>query len=631
MGPIMSLKYKAFIPVVLGVAGLGVLYQELTLKALEEDRAHHGMETAETVGQTLRDEMETLVKFRLEELSRLTSSLSPNYTDAQLFQTASSDFRSDILNVSVYQPTEDGRYALRFFTNRSLLKAKHLPPNSVFLMDQAAPVDITRLAKARDTAILNRSFEAEGEPVAVQSFVLFVKKLDGGLQGPIVIADALAKNVSERLRRSETIDAFLVNKQGTLLAHSNPEMMVEYRDAVFPGFPQSQLPSDWTKGSHVSWRFDAKEMLTMVTPTALKGVYLTAQVEKQEFTGLIAGLRKQAWLGVWAILGVLAVLTFWMMGRTARNVRNTAAAMQLVADGEFDRVPKIYGFDEFRLVVKAFKNLETALRARLRGEFERGQKESLLSTVQTLRSAMGTPTAASFAGWDVLAHRSDVITSQQEFWDFHDQGRKRQVIVGRSSVEGVTGVLLALLVRTTLDNTRRIAQRFSDKPPTLGELLDVVNGTLFSAFKGRAVLCASAFEVDLDTGALTWIHAGGPSAMRWKPEADSPVDDVTLGGKAAPVGSNAVSSYQATTTTLTPGERLLVRAQTPMPAGTKVDPARDAVKKALTAQGAAPIANLKNTLVAAMGTRVLAENLVFVALRRPAAGETSESIARAAA
>jgi hypothetical protein len=588
------------------------------------------METAETVGLSLREELESLVKLRLEELKSLATDIPR--TDDGVFRKASSDFRSDVIAVSSYTPQADGSYALRFATNHSLIREKQLPPNSVFLMNQSTPLDVQRLARSRDVSILNRSFMTENGPVAVQTFIVYVKMLDGKSGEPILLADVLAESLNERLRRAEMVQSFLVSDDGALLAHPDPMMMLEFRDSVFPEFPQNMLPSDWRTGARFAWKAVEQDYLTAIVPTGLRGAYLTTQVPKAGFTRVLHELEREFWLGAGALLGLLAVFSYWLMSGVTRNIQNTAAAAQEMAKGAFDRVPKIRATDEFLYVRDSFKQLQTTLTARFREEFERGQRDSLLATTQTLRAAMGNPAAGSFERWEIVTHRPNDAASHQEFWDFHQKGNRRQVIVGRANSEGISGMMATLLARTTLDNIRRLADRFStQRPPSLGELLDMVNGTLFAAFKGRVSIVANAFEVDLDSGALQWLHAGGPSAFRvgFSPQGLI-LDEHTYAGRNASLGAQAVSAYQATQGTLAPGERLIVHAPSILTKTSVSDVARDQIRKALSTTGRNSLAEMKTSLAESLKGNIFSQSLVFVALRRPGGEEASSALPTAA-
>jgi HAMP domain-containing protein len=599
----IPLKFKLFVPVALSMLGMGVLYQALTLHSLQEDRAKLGSQMAQNAGNALRDELATLVRFRMEELKQLTSELATS--GPALYNRATTEFRSEVANITVYTPHGNDGFQSEVVTNRALLKNKDLPTDFVAQLEEQNPLDINSLAANSETQLINRSLSTEEGPVGVLSFVLYSKTMDGNPRGPVIVADLLAESLSARLGRSDTVQAFLVASDGSLLAHAEAEKMVEYRHEAFP-----QLPQEW---------------ITSTTPTGLPGAFVTTQVNRQTVQAVVRQLSHQAWLVMAAMAGVLLVLSLWLASGISRNALNITAALREMAEGKLEHPPRIHTSDEFVLVKNAFNNLLPNMKQAGQSEFDRGFKEAELATVQTLRATMGNPVADSFEKWELVTHRPEDKTSHYEFWDFYTIGNRRQVILGRANANGVAGILLTLMVRVTLNNVRRMADRFSaQRTPSLVEILEMVNGAVFTAFKGKVALVASAFEVDLDTGRLICIHAGGPSAIRWKSSGSSvELDEKSLAGQGAAIGAVAVCNFKTTDVTLPPGERLFMSApllQTPSNTGAM---AQERLRKTLVSEGTKPLAEVKAAVVSALDTPIFAQSLVFVGIRRPSSEESS--------
>lgn len=629
---LIPLKYKVLFPAIVGVVGTGLLYRALTLKGLEAERSFYGFEAVQSTGESARFEIETWVKSRLAELERLTEAFQPGRPD-RLFRNASSDFNADVLNITFYRAKEKNEYSIEFATNLALLEKNGLPSNTPFLTNQARPVPVRELAQSQNTVLLNRSFTLEdGTAVGVHSFVLYGKNLNGNPRNTIVVADVLAESLSAMLGRSKISQTFLVTAEGTLIAHADAALLAEYNGEPFPGFPLSKLPSNWKEGARVRWESKEKQWFALVAPTAMPGVFLASKLEKTALSKTLAVAEKNFFIAVWAVLGACLLLTLWVAGGLVRNIRKTAQAAEHLLQGEIEKAPHIRSWDEFRYVREIFDRLAPGLKAKMKSEFDRGQHDASLATVQTLRAAMANPAAVSFGAWEVITHRAAATSHHQDFWDFYQVGGRRQVIVGKSNVDGVTGTMVAIIVRTTLDNLRKLNTQFSPgRPLTLAETLDTVNAAIFNAFKGRAGLLATAVEMDIDNGNVTSINAGGPAPFRWKLDGQSLVlDDKSLILENPLLGAAATSNFRATTAALLPGERLFLHTETTRSKNGE-DAARSILLQTVFSQGSKSLAELKTQLMNAVAGRAFESQLLFVAFNRPLKQATGPTQMKAAA
>lgn len=616
---ILPIKFKVLFPALLGVAGCVLLFRDLALRGLNDDRNEFGMEVAQTVADALREDTETLVKFRLQELEKLAEDAQRG-RENRLFPRASSDFRSDVLAVEFFDPKGD-KFDTRSTVNTELLRAKELPPDLLARLNRSAPLNVAKLNRDRDSALINRSLLVDDEAVPILSHVLFVRHLDGRLDGTIIVLDVLADRLLAKMRRSTTADAFLVNRDGELIAHSDPTLLVQYRNQAFPDFPLRLLSGDWTDGTTFTWNQSGKEWIHLVLPIGMPGVFLSSRVEKRQFTQVLAKLEEQFWLGAWAILGVLLVVSLFIAWGMKRNIRNTAATIQCLAQGDFDRMPKLSTRDEFLDVRDALSVFGPRLRNRLAEEFARGQKDAQLATIQTLRAAMGNPVPSRFEGWEFIAHRPSEITPLQDFWDFHSQGSRRQIIVGRANTAGISGLMMSVMVRTTLDNLRRLSGKFSaQRPPSLAELLEMLNAHIHAAFKGRICLQGTALELDVDSGAFSWINMNCPPPLRWVPTAEKKpvvIDDKTLAEQNSALGYQAVAGFRAINGFFAPGERFFISMDTILPKGAKEDASRKMMQKLIASEGRRSLADLKAAIADYPAQPLLKQNLCFIGLRRP--------------
>ncbi len=610
---LIPLRFKLFLVAALGALGTaGVLYV-VTEKAVTDHGAQVAMDTANTVNLATRSELETVVKAKLAEMERLTD-LLPTVGEKALLMHASSDFRSELLSLTFYEPVGNG-FKTRTLSNASLISQKNLPSRTGYLLNQNQPLNLASLSRTQESSLLNRSFEYEGKSIAVHSYVLYGKKLDGDPRSTLIVADVLADSLNSRLSRSETAPSFVVTEKGNLVAHPDGAKLTQYQKSFFPTFPVDLLPSNWTQGTRFSWQHDGEDYLSVVSPLGVPGLFLCAQSRKSKAEAVMASIREELGYGVWAVLGLVVLFSQLIAWRLTRNVRNTAAAAQLLAKGEFDRIPKIIANDEFRIVRRAFRDLAESFKARLRDEFERGQKDAVLATTQTLRASMGNPKPIADS-WELVHHRPLGVPSHQDFWDFYSVGNRRQIIIGTANIEGISGALLGLMLRTTLENIRRMASRYTARPPAFSEVLELLNGAVYTAFKGRVTLVATAIEIDVDTGNLSFFNCGAPTSILWKAGPKTPIlDEKMFAAQSGSLGSAAGLAFRPLHATLGEGESLVT--YTSVVRKNSVDDSRAAVVETLSKNGLKPLSDFKNSLVKASENRAFQNCFSFVAFRRP--------------
>jgi HAMP domain-containing protein len=617
---LIPLKYKVVFPIVVGIAGTAVLYRAITAKELDREASRSGLERAQLLADSLREELETSLKSRLFELQGISAALQQD-PHAPVFSTCSTDFRNEVLGITQFSPNRDGTYSARYTANTWLLAKRKLPLTALALINKETSIDIKGFAKRRETALINRSFTTtENQNVGVYSFLAFSKSLDGHPEASVIVADAIQEPFASRLGARENALAYLVNAKGHLVSHPELEILTEFKAQPFDAFPTEALPKDWTHGVRFEWNKGGTPVTSAALPTGISDVYIYTETPKSAFQPVIAAIQKEFLLGAYSILGLCLALGLLVSRGLTRNIRNTAAVSDCIARGELDRVPAISGRDEFRHVDEAFSRLLPSVRERFREEFERGQKDSLLATAQTVRAMMANPAPGILEQWDLTTFRPTLTPTHQDFWDFHSHGSRRQIILGRSSADGVSGILLAVLVRSTLDNARKISGRFSSQRAlTLAETLEVLNSAVHAAFKGRVSFLATACEFDLDSGAYTWINAGGATPVKWhqKSGQTSALDDRSLSTPNSALGSEAKIQLNETTGVLAEGERVFIHTPSVMANGHAEDIARSTVLLALQRSNDKSLPEVKTAICEAIANRPFEPNLVFIAFGRP--------------
>lgn len=315
----IPMKYLIFFPALIGVVGTAMLCRGLLLKGWDSDRTKLGLDSTQAVGEAAYFEVETWIKTRLRELELLSQSYEASQPE-RIFLEASSDFNSEVLNITFFRPQGEEGYSIEFATNSKLMEKHHLPKNSPFLMNKTLSIPVREIAQARNTVLLNRSFvTSENRAIGVQSLVLFGKVIDGNPRPAVIVADFLSSSLGDKLGHSKLHETFLVNGEGHLVAHTNPALLAKYSASAFAHFPLSRLPASWRNGSNFTWGEGAAETLASVQPTGLPEVFLVSQVSKGSFGGAFANAEKYFFLATWANLGVCLLLSLWVNRRLRRS------------------------------------------------------------------------------------------------------------------------------------------------------------------------------------------------------------------------------------------------------------------------------------------------------------------------
>jgi HAMP domain-containing protein len=548
----IPLKYKIVFPVLVAVIASGGLFYTVAKRTLEIESSRLGLALSQSASESRRAEVEILLKLRLFELEKLR-------LETGFFSKCSEDFRNEVVGITVYTPNRDGTFSAYYSSNTDLLKKKALPINTLALIQKDSPVDTAALAQKREPVLLNRSVTLpSGVSLGVYSFVAYGKSLDGHPTPTVIVADALQDFFATAFSSPGQPLSYLVSESGNLIAHPDPEKLVAFKTTPFPGFPSDRMPQDWTAGINFEWGKEGERTLVSVLPFGIKGSYLYSEYQSDTLFPLLAKMRRETLLGLYAVLGLCFAVTFWLTRHLVTNIRNTAAVIDGVVRGEIHRTPEVKGKDEFNYVTQAFDRLFPSLQLQLKREFERGQKDSELAMLQAVRALVSTPQTGFFENWDFAANRPSGNADHQDIWEFNALGNRRQIILGRSSQPGVSGTLLAILVRLTLDSVK-------SRSFTLVQTLEFLNTALYAVFKGRVTFTATAFEVDLVGGAFACVTAGSDGPIRWEKQNGDPsgtVNSRTLKSNNDPIGSAPKANYEQVGGVLSLGECLLISAST---------------------------------------------------------------------
>ncbi|MBY0370268.1 serine/threonine-protein phosphatase [bacterium] len=608
----IALKYKIYFLAFAAVLGTAALYRNIAWKTLEKDRKETAWSSAQSALDASRRMVRAYAHSRVSELKALTFSTASRSSQSRFFEAASEELREELLSVTYYRPAKT-QASIQSLTNTALLRHLGLPRNTPLLVEEAIPLDLEALPEAQSVTWLNRSFTHGGKAVGIQTAVFY----QPGNQPMLVVANLISEPLQALLQNESGARTYLVDLEGQLVAHADTDMQALFVRTPFPAFAKAELPETWVEGS----RIENGDTFQFTAPTAFHNVFLVSTAQTREYASLLSDIDDKFMFGGWSILGLALAYATWLSWRLRRNTLNTAAALNQLASGEMESIPKIRGRDEFLAIKTAFERLLPEFQKKLFDEFSKGQRDALYAATQSLRATLQVPTVTDFTGWNSDILRPTAPSSLQDFWDCRTYGNRRQFLIGRSSTDGVSGVLLGLFARATLDNIRRLAQQINGgRELSMLETLEILNGTLYSAFQGRTTLLANVCDLNLDTGELTWINAGGPPAVRWTPKHGEPVsiDIKSLETLGTALGTDPAFNPHPVSTVLAPGERIFIHTQTLTLKTTVQDEARLRLLHAIATHGEKPLEDVR---AAVLGSGMDADNLLnlsALALQRPA-------------
>jgi hypothetical protein len=171
---------------------------------------------------------------------------------------------------------------------------------------------------------------------------------------------------------------------------------------------------------------------------------------------------------------------------------------------------------------------------------------------------------------EICTHRPELPTCV-DFWDSYTEGHNMTLMFGRTDDFGVGAAMFTAYAKSCLATMRTVHRRVGGQPITLAQQAQMLNDTLFLGYKGRHRLLLTLIEIDLRSGDIQVINAGGEAPFCLSPapgvaalnNADvRRVEGVLMHkdfSKAGPpVGSQATVTYQPATGKLEKGELLFV-------------------------------------------------------------------------
>ncbi len=596
MIPAIPLKYRNFLPALVGVLALAGVYRFITLKTLENDRSALGTEVATSLGQAAKEKFEYWVKTRSETIGPVARQLAQATGEDRFFQVAPMSIQQEVIAMTLLRPQEDGTYTIKRVVNRPLTEKHEISDAALQHLEQAAPITQRHVSGDRSLKMINRSVATEEGTLGVISFVLFPRDLtvdpDGTADKAVMVVDFLAEK-NPLVTSSNTLgETFLVSADKTLLLHSNLETLAAYRAKSFKDLKETD-----------GWFIQS-------STTLLPGTALVARVPRSAFIGPMVPLRAQTWLAAFAVLGISLLLSLRFSSRQLHRLEQVAAALENLERGSHASLTPTGGKED-RAIATVFNRVASNWEIQSHRRLEEGRKETWQSMVEALRTTLKTPESIAFGDWETTVQHSPLHSPIQEFWDYTEKDGKCQVILGHANLEGPHGLLVAAFLRSAIETCRAID---SKTPATMEMVFESINRSLFTLYSGRVVVNAIGLEVELSSGALKWIHAGHTESLRWVTQMGRNEKGQGLKGDGAPLGQQSDSVYTANSTFLERGEALLICSQ---PGQSESSDCRTDIAQTVESSTCGSLAELRNEIVSKLKDSAPTGGLAMICIRRP--------------
>ncbi|NDV13211.1 methyl-accepting chemotaxis protein [Crenobacter caeni] len=195
---------------------------------------------------------------------------------------------------------------------------------------------------------------------------------DGGVVGGDVFIDALVKQLQAREIRADGF-AFLVGRDGTLIAHPQAELAGKKLESVASGLSAERLQQLASEHEPVVFKFGERSMAVGVKAVPGSDWLVGVAMDEAELNAPVSRLGYTLAATSAAILAVLLIVGSLVIGRMLGGLLVLRDAMRDISQGDADltRALPVKGRDEIAETARAFNTFVAGLRSlfgSLRGE-----------------------------------------------------------------------------------------------------------------------------------------------------------------------------------------------------------------------------------------------------------------------
>lgn len=385
---------------------------------------------------------------------------------------------------------------------------------------------------------------------------LTIARAEVGTNGGVLIAEVNLKfiwDVVSRIRVGQTGRAYVVDSDGTLIAHPNISLVLRKTD--FSELPQvhAALQSAPAAAGTIAVDDAGRRVLTayeVVRP--LNWLVFTEQPFEEAFAPVVASIVRTLALLV-AGLAVALLGSVIVARRMVRPIQALQAGAARIGLGVLDEPIEIRSGDELENLADEINGMTVRLResyvALQRTTAERERHEQELRIARDIQQALLPTEIAAPPGWSISTHYQPAQVVGGDLYDVLPlPDGQLGLVIGDVAGEGVPAALLMATTRTVL---RSVVAQGATAP---GEVLSRANNLLFPDTPHNLFVTCLFAVLDPLTGHLRYANAGHVAPLRRQSDGGR-VDQ--LRARGMPLGLMPGSVYEEKEVTLGLGETVL--------------------------------------------------------------------------
>ncbi len=206
--------------------------------------------------------------------------------------------------------------------------------------------------------------ETTGRPAMVISVP--IRKNGGSLTGVAMFASTLT-DMTQEVKASkigETGFAYIVDAQNRVVAHPDPEFILEVQD--LDRHPPVFALRGGKRGI-VTFEDEAGQLWRAYVDELDNGWGIIVQQQESEFLSALAQFRQITWIAMFIGAVLLASLTWFVIRQAFRPIEHLTETATAIAAGDLERRARVEGEDEIGVMAQAFNSMTGRLRELIGG------------------------------------------------------------------------------------------------------------------------------------------------------------------------------------------------------------------------------------------------------------------------
>jgi serine phosphatase RsbU (regulator of sigma subunit) len=603
----IPIKYKLLGGAILVLATGMLVFFYLMRAAFVTDRKLFVTDLNTAVLDAASESLNSELSSRLRDVQEFTQSVYEK-GDAQgsenLKELLPSDLASEMIDLTVYQSSGNTNPVVaKSFLNHNLLTQRKLPDALLSQLTTAWPVKPRTVEQDKVPTIVNHSLSIQNEgkknDLPIFAFVLSGNIINSQESRVIVVANFFQDCLRRSLAKSEIAELFVVSKQGQLLAHSNPEITVEYATRAFSHPALASLNQGFSREA-LEGTVNKEPYLINVAETGFKDLLMVSQIKKSVAYQAIYAIERKGFFVLNAVLYIAALAALLFSRYLTKNIYKLRDAAEQIGTGNFDVKIAMRTKDEISDVAKSFLLMVEHIKDLMMQTREKARMENELETAKLVQSALLDDHPQQSSAIEIEAYYTPASEIGGDLWDAKLVGNSLTVLVGDATGHGAAGAIVTAVTKSSFNTVNYLYGQEKIAPD---QFLTILNSIVHASCKGKLLMTMFLIQLDLETGELTFSNAGHEGALYLKSGDGEKKKADTLFLRGERLGFDPTSAYSVDKIQLVPGDTLLLYTDgvTESKNAEGKDWGERSLRKFFATHAGMPLNQLKNLLTAELG------------------------------